>query len=950
MMRFGRGLFNSRFHERLVVARLWLLVAVIFAAEWAVMIALRQSAQAVLIDVLLLVALVVPVAYWAFCRPILRIIAVKDRAIAGLRESEEKYRSLVKSANDAIITTDLTTGLLQDVNDKAEELFGMPREKLIGMHFLDTHPAAERERMAKALPEIVKAGRIVISEDFNLLHADGTPIPLEASVTVSKFGDRLLGIGIFHDLRPRREAERQLRLLSAALEAAANGIAITDRDGIIQWINPAFTQLTGYSFEEARGRNTRMFKSGRHDAAFYRDMWDTILAGRSWRGELVNRRKDGGLCDEMMVITPVRTEDGEITHFVAIKEDITERKRAQEEAQRAARRLEETQEMAHVGSWEWDIRNNRVWRSDMVYEIFRTSREEFEPTFEGYLEYVHPEDRDSVRQATEKAIAALGSYARDHRLLLRDGSVVWVHDQGVMQLDDGGNPMRLAGSVQDITERKRTEELLRKSETLLSEAQRIAHVGSWEWDIETDCEIWSDEQYRIFGYEPREVPATYDLFLAALHPDDRDRVMNAVVDVLEGGRPYDIEFRIVRENGETRHIHARAEVTRNLEGKPIRMAGTVLDITRQKLVELELRKLTTAVEHSPSIAMITDPDARIEYVNPRFTEVTGYTAEEAIGMNATTMGAQSDAEHNRMWEELNEKGVWRGQFLNHRKNGESYWEQAAISALKVGDGQISHYVKVAQDITAQKRAEEKLLAVNKELRDFAHTVSHDLKGQMRGIIGYSRELSTRHAGDLGERGRFCAKQVDGATLKLDAMLEDLLEFSRLGGESAEPAEANLQVMVDSVLDVHKADIEALGVELEVRLENPVLCCWATGTLQVLQNLIGNALKYSRSARPPRICITGGRVGGAYRLSVGDNGIGFDMKHHDRLFGLFNRLVRAEDYEGTGAGLAIAEKIVDRQGGRIWAESAPGCGATFHMELPRHAHEGLTPHFPREDRQ
>ena len=229
---------------------------------------------------------------------------------------------------------------------------------------------------------------------------------------------------------------------------------------------------------------------------------------------------------------------------------------------------------------------------------------------------------------------------------------------------------------------------------------------------------------------------------------------------------------------------------------------------------------------------------------------------------------------------------------------------------------------------------EQLRAKNSELKGFAYTVSHDLKAPLRGIAGYASELDRKHRTGLGERARFCLSQILTATSNLDHLIEDLLQYSRLDAETPSITEVNLQKLVEGILRDRQLVITEQHIEVAVDLPFPTLRTWERGLVSVLTNLIDNGIKYSRKASPPRLRIAAEMLEATWRLTVNDNGIGFDMKYHDRIFGLFNRLVRMEEFEGTGAGLAIVKKVLDKVGGRVRAESSPGAGATFIVDIPK----------------
>ena len=213
-------------------------------------------------------------------------------------------------------------------------------------------------------------------------------------------------------------------------------------------------------------------------------------------------------------------------------------------------------------------------------------------------------------------------------------------------------------------------------------------------------------------------------------------------------------------------------------------------------------------------------------------------------------------------------------------------------------------------------------------------MSHDLKAPLRGIDGYSRLLLTDHREQLDDEGREFLGHIRQATKHMAELIDDLLSYSRLERRELTLARQPLAAVVEGVLSGARQDLEAAAVQLEVRVDPGVSALADTqGLTLALRNLLDNAIKFSRSSEPPRITIDVGRRGGGVELSVRDNGVGFDMKFHDRIFSIFQRLHRSEDYPGTGIGLAIVRKAMERMGGRVWARSEPGQGATFTLHLP-----------------
>ena len=233
-----------------------------------------------------------------------------------------------------------------------------------------------------------------------------------------------------------------------------------------------------------------------------------------------------------------------------------------------------------------------------------------------------------------------------------------------------------------------------------------------------------------------------------------------------------------------------------------------------------------------------------------------------------------------------------------------------------------------------QQTEKMLRARNNELKDFARTIAHDLKAPLRGISGYAEELKREPSAGPNERALFCLSQILTATHNLDRLIDDLLHFARVDAAAPVFTEVNLGRLVAAILKDRGLVIAEQCAEVTVDIGFITLRTWENGLMQVLSNLIDNALKYSRKANPPRVGIRAEESDNCWRLVVSDNGIGFDMKYNERIYGLFNRLVRAAEFEGTGVGLAIVKKVLDKLGGSIRAESQPGHGAIFYAELPK----------------
>ena len=511
----------------------------------------------------------------------------------------------------------------------------------------------------------------------------------------------------------------------------------------------------------------------------------------------------------------------------------------------------------NVGIWEWEIGSDRVIWTPEMKSMFGWAPDADNLTLQMFIDAVHPDDRAHVKAALRRLTAAPSVYSEEFRIVRPDGSARWIAATGAGESDAAGTIVRTRGVALDITERRLADDEISRREAQLAEAQRIAHLGSYEWDVATNTVHRSEELQRIFGDSADELKPTLEGYLERVHPDDRDRTRATIEEAFRGGTPFEFEERIVRPDGAIRVLRSQGHWVLDERRQPLRLVGICHDITERRQAEAQLRQ-----HEEQALAVL----------------------EHRVALRTAEL---------------------------HEKNQE-----------------------LESEIDQRKRVAALLRARNEELKAFAYTVSHDLKAPLRGIAGYAQELDRRHRAGLGERALWCLQQILAAARNLDRLIEDLLYYSRLDAETPTQTDLDLAHMVETILGDRKALIVQQQAEVTVRLGAAPVRVWERGLAQVLTNLIDNALKYARNANPPRIGIVSEQRSDAVHISVSDNGIGFDMKYHDRIFGLFSRLVRQEDFEGTGAGLAIAKKVVEKMGGTIRAESSPGSGAVFHVELPR----------------
>ncbi|HTB80696.1 MAG TPA: ATP-binding protein [Opitutaceae bacterium] len=378
--------------------------------------------------------------------------------------------------------------------------------------------------------------------------------------------------------------------------------------------------------------------------------------------------------------------------------------------------------------------------------------------------------------------------------------------------------------------------------------------------------------------------------------------------------------------------------------------GLLTDAFNQLLAQIHAQK-TALDEHA--IVAITDPRGRITYVNDKFCAISKYSREELIGQDHRLInsGHHSKEFIRDLWTTIAQGRVWKGEICNRAKDGSHYWVDTTIVPFLKPDGKPYEYVAIRADITERKRAEEQihllnqeleqrviqrtaqLEAANQELEAFTYSVSHDLRAPLRHIDGFSELLRKQVESVTDDKGRHYIKTISDSAKRLGRLIDELLLFSRMGRSALNQARVDMRTQIDEIIRELQPDTQGRQIQWQIG-ELPAVQADPVMLRQVWANLLGNAVKYTRHRTSARIEIAhrhdaaDGNV-----FHVRDNGAGFDMQYTDKLFGVFQRLHSAKEFEGTGIGLANVRRIVQRHGGRTWAEGRVDEGASFYFSLP-----------------
>ncbi|HEX5362942.1 MAG TPA: diguanylate cyclase [Gallionella sp.] len=368
-------------------------------------------------------------------------------------------------------------------------------------------------------------------------------------------------------------------------------------------------------------------------------------------------------------------------------------------------------EGAGDGVWDWTIQTDKVAFSPRLKEMLFSSEAEVKEHLDEWKHRVHPDDQARVMADLQTYLEGKSAaYLNEHRLRCSDDAWKWMLHRGmVVSRTPEGKPLRMIGTFTDIDRRKRAEEALQRSEALLKKTQQISQVGGWEYDVATQHVRWTDETYRIHeltsDFDPGEVSVNIKFY----SPLDQVVLDRAFKKVVEQGDAYDLELQLIGAKGTRKWVRTTGQAER-VDGKITRVFGNIMDITKSKQAEELMRLSSTVFQTVDEAILVSDVDNRIITVNPAFTKVTGYTAEEVIGENPRILssGKHGEAFYRVLWDQLSRDGSWEGEMWNRRKNGEIYVEWTSIKQVRDAHGKLTHYVAAFSDITTRKANEESI--------------------------------------------------------------------------------------------------------------------------------------------------------------------------------------------------------------------------------------------------
>lgn len=590
-------------------------------------------------------------------------------------------------------------------------------------------------------------------------------------------------------------------------------------------------------------------------------------------------------------------------------------------------------EAGAMGTWDIDIRTGIGQWSRRHFDILGYTPEPDRPTnLQMSRSRVHPDDLEKVDQALVKAQSEGNRYASEHRILRADNREVrWVAEFGRYITGPSGELQRFVGVSFDITERVEATH----SALLLGAIVESSDDAIISKDLNGVITSWNKSAERLFGYTAEE--AVGQTVAALLIPGNRlEEEPNILMRLRRGERTEHFETVRRRKDGTLLNISLTISPVRDADGRIIGASKIARDITSQKQAEVALRqseeRFRQLAEAGPQIVWLSNPAGELEFVNQRWIEFSG------MDLEATRDPAQVESRlhpEDRLWEHWNIAIATGNTFeLEARlrgKDGEFRWFMMRSVPLKDEHGRIQRWLGTSTDIHQNKLMELELRRANLDLEQFAYSASHDLQEPLRTIRIFSELLSDRYSSRLdGHALQFLGNIRDGAD-RMERLVRDLLEYTQAAQTDMLPEQVDANAAYQTAVTNLAAAIAETGAVVDSD-PLPVVSFHPTQLEQLFQNLIGNSLKYRRPGVAPVVEITARCGNGEWIFSVRDNGIGIESEYTEKIFGLFKRLHTGGQYSGTGIGLALCQRIVERHHGRIWVESEPGKGSTFHFTI------------------
>lgn len=638
----------------------------------------------------------------------------------------------------------------------------------------------------------------------------------------------------------------------------------------------------------------------------------------------------------------IRDRQGVVTHVVGAAWDVTREMQSQQQTDAALAKLKSAAIASRVGFWTYNEESSELELDDNWRRVLGYSPDAPLPDFQDSIEYVHPDDRQEFIASTENALQSGQPLFHEYRVIRPDnGEIRHFQIRGDTVRDAHGNIVTRAGFIMDQTELVELRTESARIRTMLETAMSAITASAFTMRPDQDHIEFIGNIAAMMGL-PLGTPLNkLSKAMSYIDPQDVENVHEAINHALQTGGTLDHYYRLPHaETGEVQWHHARGRVLLDEHGKAIGMIGIIVDETQVVLRRNEINELRQRYDRAMQAAGVGGwtwyVSAQTVELDTNLQELFGMPANSFDGTMASFMAYLHHEDRDTVTAELTrsfkENTGFEVRYRRQLPDGRLRWTMSRGEAVDTTpDGHVVEMAGATWDITELAELTAALERSNAELDEFAYVASHDLREPLRGLHNYAKFLDEDYGDKLDAEGRRMLAALGRLAQRLESLISDLLHFSRVGRTDLAVEETDLDAILDDVIGTLEFSLEQQGIDIRRPEPMPTIVCDRVRVGELFRNLITNATKYNDKDNK---WIEIGHSDGVFH--VRDNGIGIAPEHHEKVFTIFKRLHKRDDFGGgTGAGLTIVQRIVERHNGKVWLESEPGVGTTFFFTLQEH---------------